>query len=91
MENQQNPNPTPKDGVIKRAARWVARMFGYKSESKFGRVVWYLFSTAVTILAIYLVVTLIAIVVGEIRDAVVDWKYERKVNNPTYLHDFCNT
>lgn len=90
MENQQNSNPAPKDGVIKRAARWVARMFGYKAESKFGRAVWYVFSTAATILAIYVVIDLTAMATGGIGDAIRDWKYERKVNAPTYLHDYSN-
>ena len=32
---------------IKKAARWVARMFGYKAENKFARGLWYVFATCI--------------------------------------------
>lgn len=87
MESKENPNSTPKDGAIKRAARWVARMFGYKAENKYARGLWYVFATAITLLAVYLVVEIVAWSVEEISDAVSIWRYEREVKSPTYLHD----
>lgn len=90
MENQQNPNPTPKGGAIKRAARWVARMFGYKAENKYARGLWYVLCTAIAIFAVYVVVAITIFAVEEIKDAVADRAYDRMVNSPTYLHDYCN-
>ena len=38
--NQQIHESSSKGGGIKKAARWVARMFGYKAENKYARGVW---------------------------------------------------
>ena len=75
---------------IKQAARWVARMFGYKAENKFARGVWYVFATGAAIIAVIVAGLLMFIIVEEVGDKIDDGKYRRKVNSPTYLHDYCN-
>lgn len=75
---------------IKRAARWVARMFGYKAENKFARVVWYVLATSVTLAAVYVAVALSIVFFDEMGDIHNNKKYRRMVNKPTYLHNFGN-
>lgn len=79
-----------KDNAIRKAARWVARMFGYKAENKFARIVWYVLATSVTLVAVYVAVALSILVVDDVGDAISEYKYHRKDHNPTYLHDFSN-
>lgn len=79
-----------KDNVIKRAARWVARMFGYKAENKFARVVWYVFATCSALVAVYVTVALSIVFFDELGDVISDYKYHRQDHDPTYLHDFGN-
>ena len=79
-----------KESFIRRAARWVARMFGYKAENKFARVVWYVFATCVTIVAVYVTVALSIVFFDEADDLVSDYKYHRMDHDSTYLHDFSN-
>lgn len=75
---------------IKQAARWVAKMFGYKAENKFARGVWYVFATSAALVALYVAVALTITIVDEVGYAINDYKYHRKDQNPTYLHDFSN-
>ena len=48
-----------KDGALKQAARWVAKMFGYKAESKLGRFVWRVFATSAAIVALLVAIALV--------------------------------
>ena len=75
---------------IKQAARWVARMFGYKAENKYARGVWYVFATSAAALTLYFAVALTIFIVDDVGDIINDYKYHRKENCPTYLHDFDN-
>lgn len=74
------------NSFVRKAARWVARMFGYKAESKFGKAVWYVFITCTTIIALALVI--------DIYDAlhlrVERWCYYAKTQRSDYLHDYSN-
>lgn len=79
-----------KDNSFKQAARWVAKMFGYKAENKYARGVWYVFATSAAIFALIFTTALVFDVVDLIKDSCEDAKYERMVNSPTYLHDYCN-
>ena len=79
-----------KDNIFKRAARWVARMFGYKAENKFARGVWYVFSTSVAIVALLFAIVLLKCAIEDIKDDHRHRQYVRKVNSPTYLHDYNN-
>ena len=63
---------------IKQAARWVARMFGYKAENKFARVVWYVFATCSALVAVYVTVALSIVFFDEVDDMVRDYRYHRK-------------
>ena len=88
--NQQIHESSSKVGGIKQAARWVAKMFGYKAENKYARGVWYVFATSAAALTLYLAVALTIVIVDEVGDIISDYKYHRKEHDPTYLHDFGN-
>ena len=75
---------------IKQAARWVAKMFGYKAENKFARVVWYVFATSAAVVALCIAVALSILLIDELDDIYSDIKYNRTVNSPTYLHEWDN-
>lgn len=79
-----------KDNAIRKAARWVAKMFGYKAENKYARVVWYVLTTTVTLTAVYVVVALTIVIVDGVSDLISDYKYHRMDHNPTYLHEYSN-
>ena len=79
-----------KDNAIKKAARWVARMFGYKAENKFARVVWYVFATSAALVTVYVLVALSIVFFDEMSDIHSSNKSRRMVNSPTYLHDYGN-
>lgn len=79
-----------KDNIFKRAARWVARMLGYKAENKFARGVWYVFATSVAIAALFFAIVLLKSAIEDIKDDHRHRQYVRKVNSPTYLHDYNN-
>ena len=74
------------NSVLRQAARWVARMFGYKAESKFGKAVWYVFITCATIIAIALVVD----IYDAVHLRVKRWSYYAKTQRSDYLHDYSN-
>lgn len=78
------------DRGIKQAARWVAKMFGYKAESKLGRFVWRVFATSAAIVALLVAIALVINVYDEIESACKDRKYKRITNSPTYLHPNSN-
>lgn len=75
---------------IKTAARWVAKMFGYKAENKFARGLWYVFATCATIVALYLTVGIITILADDISRKINSHKENRIENAPTYLHEDWN-
>jgi hypothetical protein len=75
---------------IKRAARWVGKMFGYKAENKFAKIVWYVFATSAAIFTVYLAVALTIEIIDGVGDIISDCKYRRMNNSPTYLHDYGN-
>ena len=79
-----------KDGALKQAARWVAKMFGYKAESKLGRVMWRVFATSAAIAALLVAIALVINVYETTESACKDWKYKRVVNSPTFLHSNSN-
>ena len=79
-----------KDNSFKQAARWVARLFGYKAENKFARGLWYVFATAASVVTLIIAIALIDLLVGGIKDICNTRKYQRMVNNPTYLHEYRN-
>ena len=71
---------------IKRAARWVAKMFGYKADTKFGRILWYVFATCVCLVLLYIVNET---VLGYVREA--QWNREARMQQrPEYCHDYWN-
>ena len=79
-----------KDNFFKRFARWVARMFGYKAENKFARVVWYVFATSAAIVTLYVAVVLTTEIIDEVGDIRSNNRRRRITNSPTYLHEYCN-
>lgn len=79
-----------KDGTLKQAARWVAKMFGYKAESKVGRFVWRVFATSAAIVALLVAIALVINVYNHIDRACERREYQRMVNSPTYLHHYGN-
>lgn len=89
-------NTTPKKSStafgrgIKKVAQWVARMFGYKAESKFGRAIWYVFITAVTVIAVYFVIGLVLCTIDGISDLCSSIRYNRLQKDPTYCHPYYN-
>ena len=90
MSNKSNSVLASIGRGIKQSARWVAKMFGYKAENKYARGVWYVFATSAAIFALIFVTILVFDVVDLVKDLCEDAKYERMVNSPTYLHDYCN-
>ena len=79
-----------KDGALKQAARWVAKMFGYKAESKLGRFVWRVFATSAAIVALLVAIALVINVYNHIDRACERREYQRMVNSSTYLHHYSN-
>ena len=79
-----------KDNSLKQAARWVARMFGYKAENKFARVLWYVFATCAAIAALLLAASLIENLVFGLSDLRQRRERDRMENSATYLHDYGN-
>lgn len=65
-------------------------MFGYKAENKFARVVWYVLATSVTLVAVYVAVAISIVFFDEMSDLHSSNRSRRKVNSPTYLHDYYN-
>ena len=90
MSNKSNSVLATIGRGIKQAARWVAKMFGYKAENKYARGVWYVFATSATVLALYFAVVLTILIVDGVGDIISDCKYRRMNNSPTYLHDYSN-
>ena len=78
------------NSFIKRAARWVAKMFGYKAENKFARGVWYVFATSAALVVLYVAVTLTIVIIDEVGDIYRINKYRRMEKSPTYLHEYNN-
>ena len=89
--NQQIHESSSKGGGIKKAARWVARMFGYKAENKYARGVWYVFATAATVVTLYVAVALTLVIIQEVDRHMLDRQSKREANDPTFLHDYRNT
>lgn len=78
-------------GGIKKAARWVARMFGYKAENKYARGVWYVFATAAAVVTLYVAVALTLVIIQEVDRHMLDRQSKREANDPTFLHNYRNT
>ena len=76
---------------IKQAARWVARMFGYKAENKYARGVWYVFATAAAVVTLYAAVVLTLIIIEEVDLYRINHRGKREANDPTFLHSYRNT
>lgn len=92
MNNKQKSemgNPK-KDGALKQAAHWVAKMFGYKAENKFARGVWYVFATSASIVTLIVAIGLVCLFVDWVDRGCTEIKYRRQQNDPTYMHDFSN-
>lgn len=75
-----------KDNNLKQAARWVAKTFGYKADTIFGRLVWYVFITCVCLIAITIVYDICNNVVDRIQYA----REYAKTQRDEYLHDYSN-
>lgn len=86
MNNKSNS--ASKDRGLKKAARWVARMFGYRAENKFARGVWYVFATSVTVVALIIAVLLIYESGDWLVDKIHTAKCRRAQSQPTYLHKY---
>lgn len=72
--------------TFKQAAHWVAKMFGYKADTKFGRMLWYILATCASIILLYIVIN---IAWGYYWD--IYWKVQHKQwEKPTYCHDYWN-
>ena len=92
MENkQQIQESSSKEGGIRKAARWVARMFGYKAENKYARGVWYVFATAAAVVTLYVAVALTLVIIQEVDRHMLDRQSKREANDPTFLHNYRNT
>ena len=70
-----------------KSARWVARMFGYKADTKFGRILWYVFATCACVFVLY---AAIETVWGYV-DIVQSKREARLQQQPEYCHDYWNT
>lgn len=88
--NQQIHESSSKGGGIKKAARWVARMFGYKAENKFARGMWYVFATSVTVIVLIIAALLIYESGDWLVDKITVAKNRREQRQPTYLHEYHN-
>ena len=93
MNKNDNPEKTTSSSCrgIKKAARWVAKMFGYKAENKYARGVWYVFATAAAVLTLYAAVSLTLLVIQEVDRYKYNRQSKREANDPTFLHDYRNT
>ena len=78
-----------KDGALKQAARWVAKMFGYKAESKLGRFVWRVFATSAAIVALLVAIALVINVYNHIDRACERREYQRMVNSSPLQQRVC--
>ena len=78
------------NSFITKAARWVARMFGYKAENKFTRGVWYVFATSVSVVTLIIAIGFVRLCIDWVNRARADIRVRRQQNDPTYLHDFHN-
>ena len=76
---------------IKQAARWAARMFGYKAENKYARGVWYVFATAAAVVTLYVAIALTLVIIQEVDRHMLDRQSKREANDPTFLHNYRNT
>jgi hypothetical protein len=79
-----------KDNFFKRAARWVARMFGYKAESKLGRIAWHVFTTSAAIVVLILAAILVYRGYGKIRDRRQARNHQTQLQDEYFLNDYCN-
>ena len=79
-----------KDNTLKQAARWVARNFGFKAETLFGRILWALFAGSITIILLVVAIAISDRAYEQFSDWRSNRKYNRQQNDPTYLHDYCN-
>lgn len=87
MSNNSNHSFLSKLGRgVKQAARWVARLFGYKANTLFGRILWYVFATSACIIALFKAVLLIS----NFRDEMAWKELEKRQSSPEYLHDYDN-
>ena len=88
---KNNVKTMKKDNFVRQAARWVARMFGYKAENMFARGLWYVFATSATIVALFVAFICICETVDDIQS--IHWrkKHKRQENDVTYLHGSSNT
>ncbi len=90
-KNNNSEKTTFLGGGIKKAARWVARMFGYKAENKYARGVWYVFATAAAVVTLYVAVALTLVIIQEVDRHMLDRQSKREANDPTFLHNYRNT
>ena len=71
---------------IKQAAVWVAKLFGYKEGTTFGKIVWRVFALSASLVMFYIAVLLTYVFVDEVRYKIDDMK--RK--SSTYCHRYNN-
>ena len=71
---------------IKQAAVWVAKLFGYKEGTTFGKIVWRVFALSASLVMFYIAVIFTYFIVEEVSDKIDDMKR----NSRTYCHQFGN-
>lgn len=71
---------------IKQAAMWVAKLFGYKEGTTFGKIVWRVFALSASLVMFYIAVIFTYFMVEEVGDKIDDMKR----NSRTYCHHFDN-
>ena len=71
---------------IKQAAVWVAKLFGYKEGTTFGKIVWRVFALSASLVMLYIAVLMTYVFVDEVGYKIDDMK--RK--SSTYCHRYNN-
>ena len=88
---KNNVKTMKKDNFVRQAARWVARMFGYKAENKFARGLWYVFATSASIVVLFAAFVCFCEAVDSIQNIQWNKQQKRRDNDVTYLHGYSNT
>ena len=71
---------------IKQALLWVAKLFGYKEGTTFGKIVWRVFALSASLVMFYIAVIFTCFIVEEVGDKIDDMKR----NKNTYCHRYGN-
>ena len=74
------------NNCIKQALLWVAKLFGYKEGTTFGKIVWRVFALSASLVMFYIAVIFTCFIVEEVGDKINDMKR----NKNTYCHRYGN-